>query len=589
LPNLRCKIATQHEDKEIKRESATYKAAKTFDEYNSETMKVLGVPFGGPIAGRDSDGEAFHPYTEIGMTKGDSVPVTYYHGFGPDDPEGWQETPVFIGRAVYTGKDKKGHWFDVRLDTEEPLAQRIINNIKTSRASSGAVSHLVRMGKASLIDVWPIGELAMFDKNEWRQPANDFAIVGYKTILEEPKAEAKAEEANPAKLVKEGNYTKTKNKEIKKMAEDVKGLESKEVLPVKKVPEVDIAALFAKMEGSLTDKFEAKLSKLDEMLTVKSAPAIGKKITGKFDADPEVDEFLHWATTGQKSLATKAALQEGTTTEGGYLVPDGFAGRIIAKRDEQSIMRKMGAQVVKVSGDVFQVPTEDGAVTPARVAEEGATNESEPTFGRVDITTHKVDDLIKISEELEEDDAAGLSPYLANHVARQFALWENDAFFVGTGSSEPDGVFQSGTAAFTSDYATTIAASEIPELYFDLAGEYRDAPNAYWAMADSTAGLIYGLSGDQFQFMPTPAGVLEQQLMGKRLFTSSKIAAHTAALKSMVFGDFSYYMITERRSLYLFRNPYLYAGNGQIGLTWKTRVGGAVLQAEAFQYVTAHS
>lgn len=580
MDNLRCKIKTKGEHKR----DSTYKSLKAIEEYNSPILHVLGVPFGGPIEGRDSDGESFHAKTIIGMNKGDSVPVTYYHGFGPDDPDEWQEIPVFIGKAVYSEQDERGYWFDVRLDTEEPLAQRILVDTATARASSGAVSHLARMGKAGLIDVWPIGELALFETNEWKQPANDYAVVELKEPeITIPKAEAKAEKANPAKLEKEGDKKLTI--EVKSiMTEKKEGPESEVVEQPVIVPEVDVEALFAKMD----EKFDAKMSKLDEMLTAKSAPMVSKVI-GKMDKRDEVDEFLHWAATGDKSRGYKAALQEGSATEGGYLVPDDFYGNIVAKRDELSIMRQMGAQIWYAKGKTVSVPIENAAVSPARVAEEGSTNESEPTFDNVDITIHRVNNMIKISMELDEDEQANLSPFLTNHVARQFGLWENDAFFVGTGSSEPEGVFVGGTAALTSDYATTIASSEVPELFYKLAGEYRASPQAAWAMKDSTAALIQGLTGDNFQFVPTPQGQLQQALWSKPFYTSAKIAAHTAALKSIVFGDFHYYMIAERKALTLFRNPYLYEASGQISLTWTTRVGGAVLQAEAFQYMTAHS
>ena len=35
----------------------------------------------------------------------------------------------------------------------------------------------MRYGEAGLIDVWPVGELAIFDTNEWRRPANELAVV----------------------------------------------------------------------------------------------------------------------------------------------------------------------------------------------------------------------------------------------------------------------------------------------------------------------------------------------------------------------------------------------------------------------------
>ena len=151
-----------------------------FDELKGMELEVLGVPFGGHIMGRDAYGEAFHPGTDIWMMDGSSVPVTYYHGFGPDDPYDWQKSPAVIGTAKLIGMDEDGFRFLVRLDEEEELALRVKKAVEAGedvKASSGAVGHLVRYGRAGLIDVWPVGELAIFDTNEWRRPANELAVV----------------------------------------------------------------------------------------------------------------------------------------------------------------------------------------------------------------------------------------------------------------------------------------------------------------------------------------------------------------------------------------------------------------------------
>ena len=98
------------------RDSNAEKRLKGTEDYLDVGWRVLGVPFGGPIKGRDLDGEAFHEDTDIGLKVGDQVNVTYYHGFGPDKPDERQEKPVIIGRATYTGKDDRGHWFEPMQD-----------------------------------------------------------------------------------------------------------------------------------------------------------------------------------------------------------------------------------------------------------------------------------------------------------------------------------------------------------------------------------------------------------------------------------------------------------------------------------------
>jgi len=225
METLRIKLNRKGAGATVERqEPVATKALLQYDEYNSQELIVLGVPFGGPISGRDVDGEAFTPNTDIWLKIGDTRPVTYLHGYGPDSADEWQEKPVIIGTAKYTGKDERGHWFRARLDTSEPLSQRILEaaNVNISvRASSGAVSHLVRMDKikAGLIDVWPVGELAIFDTNDWRLPANDFAVVTAKTEFQE----AEVEDGNVTEAEKRARHDLLKHTILKEVIQKYYG------------------------------------------------------------------------------------------------------------------------------------------------------------------------------------------------------------------------------------------------------------------------------------------------------------------------------------------------------------------------------
>jgi len=576
--------------KTFRRQAESTKALKA--EYTGMQLSVLGLPFGGHIKGRDSDGEAFHFDTEFWLTPGDTSPVTYLHGYGPDSADEWQERPVIIGKAKYDRKDERGHWFDVTLDSEEPLAQRIadaITNDADVKASSGAVSHLVRMGKAGLIDVWPVGELAIFDTNEWREPANHLAVVEAK--VENAEEQAKGDDSPPVKVVEPEADTPTiisiTETEMPETTKD-EGVQRTEPETQAEVA-FDYAELAKELTPGMKDMVDAQVKTMldaQEAITAKGAPAI-KKVTDLGSKNDSGKELMHFLKTGQMPFernASKAALEGGSATEGGYLVPDDFLAEIIAKRDESSIPRMAGARVIQTSLDVVNIPNENAAADFAVTAEEGAYNEDEPTFGQVAVTVYKYTNLIKISEELAEDEKANLDSFLTEHLGRRWASAENDAVLVGTGSSEPQGVYVGGTAGLTFDYATTLAATEIPELMFKMKAEYM--AGAVWSMKNSVFGYLMGLTGDNFQLMPTPAGGLGYQLMGHQVLTSSANAAQTSGLKPIVFGNWNFYALVERHGLIISRNPYLYQGNGQIGLFSKIRMGGAVLQAEAFQYGT---
>ena len=59
----------------------------------------------------------------------------------------------------------------------------------------------------------------------------------------------------------------------------------------------------------------------------------------------------------------------------------------------------------------------------------------------------------------------------------------------------------------------------------------------------------------------------------------------TTGLKSVLFGDFSYYWIADRESVVLKRLDELYAANGQVAFRAHRRVDGKVILAEAIQHL----
>jgi hypothetical protein len=345
----------------IEREDDTEKRMKADGDYVETGWRVLGVPFGGPIDGRDLDGEAFTPETDIWLKVGDKVNLTYYHGFDPDTIGKKQKIPALIGRATYVGADERGHWFEPVLDSEEPLAQRLMKaDITELRASSGAINHLVRKDAGGLISVWPVGELALFDINEWRLPANDFAVIEAKTekIAEAiPEAEESAVDA-----VEESVEADNKSISIIPMEENTMDEEKivKEEVKAEE-PKVDIKAIAEEIRKSIVEELKSEPGVERGARTVK-APAV---IDGLGEKDYK-SAFWNYVRTGDESTirkAAKAALQEGAPAEGGYLVPDDEYGSIIAKRDEESIISRLGLMRVTTNRDKYNFPAEDTSLS----------------------------------------------------------------------------------------------------------------------------------------------------------------------------------------------------------------------------------
>ena len=577
----------------IKLATGEYKGARSWDlvkrmrmpgEYSGKKYSVLGVPFGGIFEGRDADGETFSNKTDLWLQDGKSIPVTYYHGFGADEPYTIQDVPVIIGIATFQKMDDEGYWFEVTLDQNEPLADRIAATPQEKlRASSGAIGHLVRKTRQGVISVWPIGELAIFDTNDWRQPANELAVVLAKADSTETQIPAGIEvevEGNAAKLNSTLSTNPTGELNIMDENEEI-AVETPEVV---QAPEIDIKALVA-------EQVKAELEAMRPMPVgrLTQAPAVIKSLG---DPDPK-KAFLEYLRTGAKMKglvssnlkSNAAALQEGTTTEGGFLVPNQLMPGIVEKRDETSILRKAGATVKQTSRDVADFVSENGSMVEFVItAEEGSVDEDEPTFANPSATIYNMTKLVKVSTQLLEDTDEDLEATIYGMFGRAWGLTENKYFCAGTGSGQPQGIVYGGTAGLTLDSAAYVHAAEVPELYYKLGSQYMDG--AGWVMKNATLGLIQGLVGDNFQFVPTPAGSMQPMLWSKPVWVSDAMPAATAGLKAIAFGNYAYYGWAERKVMSVQRLNELYAGTGQVGFLATVRAGGVVLQAEAIQYGT---
>ena len=496
-----------------------------------------------------------------------------------------QPQPAMIGRAQFVEADERGLWFEPSLDLEEPLAKRLVDaGLESLRASSGAVNHLVRKADGGIITTWPVGELALFDTNEWRKPANDFAVIEAKAeLITEAIPEAEVSAVDAVEELVESQETIKPNQPIleekmdeEKIVEEVKAEE----------PKVDIKAEFESMKKSLLEELKAAPGEVKGVPTVKNAK----------ESPSFVKAMLAWAQgdnpRGFKgndiTMGAKGAWEGGEDTEGGYAVPDDFYNRIVEQRQELSWVRQAPVTRFVVNHDRILIPTEGTAATKLVITDEEAVyNENEPLFGQVALTMYKFTKMLKISEEMLDGDAVGLEAYIASVVARASAAAENYYCTIGNGSGAPQGIINGATASgITNAAKATILASEVISTMGTVASPYHNA-NSGFLMTGASKFHVMASTGNNFQFIPTPSG---GDILGYPIYIAPDMdSVGTTSGKSVLFGDFSMYAFGERQGLTLSRNPYVYQANGQIGLFVKQRFGGAVLQTLALKYLTLAS
>ena len=562
----------------VERETETDKRLKADGEYTDVGWRVLGVPFGGPIKGRDLDGEAFHEDTDVWLKVGSQVNMTYYHGYGPDEPDKKQDVPVVIGRATYVGVDERGHWFEPMLDYEEPLAQRLIlAGPEGIKASSGAVSHLVRMGKGGLIDVWPVGELALFDTNEWRLPANDYAVIESKSVTVTETIPEALEGAVDVADATDGEIKSTQTiipEEELVMTDEV--LEP--IVEQEPAEQVDIKAELAEMKKSILEELKREPGQIKGKVT---APAVVSSLGEK----DEMKGFMHYIRTGKENSVMKALkasndtdMNIGTAADGQYLVPTGHYQNVITRRDESALWTKLGVTEIPGVGTTVNVPYDDEADGEFVVATETAEfDDDAPATGRKSLTLAKYAKIIRISHELLRDEDSRLESFLANWVGRGMAKTHNDLLITEVESY--------GTSLKTFASATAVAKGELEDMMFqaDMVS-YLDGGSANWVMSGPSYAKIISVVGDARTYAQTPQGAFREQILGFPVQFTNKADTIAASKKSIFFGDWSQVGVRNGQGLQLIRDPYTRARYGQIELVYLFDCVYGVLNAEAIGF-----
>ena len=277
------------------------------------------------------------------------------------------------------------------------------------------------------------------------------------------------------------------------------------------------------------------------------------------------------------------ALQIGTDSEGGYLVPDEFEKQLIQGLEEQNLFRTLASVVNTGSGD-RKIPVVATKGTAAWIEEEAAFPESDDSFAQVTIGAHKLATMLKVSEELLNDSVFNVESYIASEFARRIGTKEEEAFFTGDGVGKPIGVLaETGGAQLgvTAASATALTADEIMDLFYALKSPYRK--KAVFLMNDLTVKALRKLkdASGQYLWQPSLTAGTPDTLLNRPVYTSGYVPIIAAGARTVAFGDFSYYWVADRQGRSFKRLNELFAATGQVGFIASQRVDGKLILPEA--------
>lgn len=279
---------------------------------------------------------------------------------------------------------------------------------------------------------------------------------------------------------------------------------------------------------------------------------------------------------------------QSTTTTGGYTVADEMMRSLEVALLAYGGMRSVSTILRTATGGPLPIPTTNDTANKGEIIGENTTsNELEMTFGQLVLDAWKYSSkYILASMEFLQDSSINVSGFLGDALGTRIARIQNDHFTTGDGSSKPNGIVTAATSsAVTFSGTAALTYANLVSLEHSVDPAYRT--NARWMFHDGGLKMIKGItvlhySGDTTGsplWVPGLAPGQPNTILGYPYTINQSMTTPATGVKSILFGDFSKYVIRDVREVELRRLDELYAVLGQTAFLAFARADGDLLDA----------
>ncbi|OHT19916.1 phage major capsid protein [Edaphosphingomonas haloaromaticamans] len=318
-------------------------------------------------------------------------------------------------------------------------------------------------------------------------------------------------------------------------------------------------------------------------------------------ADRYSAAFRNFILYGERSLSAEDADilrraraeqsgQQSNGAAGGYLVPTGWGGKLLEALKAFGGMRNVATVLPTAGGNQLPWPTVDEtAVEGEIVPENTAATAGDITFGTTQIGAYKFSSkIVTIPFELLQDQGPGMDieAFVRRALATRISRITNRLFTVGTGTAQPQGIVTAagvGKAGATGK-ATDVDFDDLIDLEHSVDPAYRSMPGVGWMFHDTTLRQLKKKKDADNRPIWLP-GVTSREpdtILNYRYEINQHMPQMAANAKSILFGDFSQYLIRDIMNVTLFRfDDSAFITKGQIGFLAWSRHDGKLVSAGA--------
>lgn len=288
--------------------------------------------------------------------------------------------------------------------------------------------------------------------------------------------------------------------------------------------------------------------------------------------------------------------QSTTSTEGGYTIPEGFAGRIVEYMLFNSQLLNWASILRTDTGNTIPFPINDDTSNTGELIGEAAdlsTATADLVFSVYNLGAYKFSSkVIKVSSEIMQDNGVNLLDYLAKKLAERVARITNTYYTTGTGSSQPQGYLASSAAerGKVTASTSTFTLAEMVAFQDSIDPAYRNGNKIAWAMHSNLLSEIKQLSiasaTDGGVWTPSFRDGEPDRILGKPYFLNNAMSSTSATGdKIMAYGDWSKFNVRIVNNFTLKRFDELFAMNDQVGFVGLQRSDSFLENTKAVKYM----
>lgn len=273
----------------------------------------------------------------------------------------------------------------------------------------------------------------------------------------------------------------------------------------------------------------------------------------------------------------------GTTTAGGFTIQTDI-GRLIPFLDPQGVLTRLGATFLNGLTGNIDFPRNDAAATAVWEAEQGAADETTPTFDRVQMSPKRLAAFTDISMQVMRQSTISMENFVRGRLlnARDNAL--DTAAISPQSGSAPTGII--GTSGVnTVSIAASPTWAKIVQFETEISADNAAFGNLAYLTTPQVAGILKqvkrDVAGNGFIWEGGNTG--NGSINGYRALTSTLVPT-TGGAHYMFFGNWSKLLVGQWGGMEITANPYTNLKTATVEVVLNTWHDLAIEHGQAFCY-----